>query len=88
MSLSPSERETTITFSDNEQDAQIYTSNIVMLRRFKKLANERSEFVIVRETDIDAFYTCPKKWVRITPSRQVSEEQKQRMRELGLKNKK
>lgn len=79
MNLTLQERETVILFNEADPTASVYTHNAALRRRLAALATERpTECTAVRfnEEDGAAEYTIPKKWVKIKPSRILSEAQK------------
>lgn len=88
MKLSKAERETIIIFNEYEKEATVSTYNPTLKGKLAKLAEDRPEEVKLdpeRTTANDCggvFYTVPKKWVKITAPRTLSEEQKERLREM------
>ena len=79
MNLTLQERETVILFNEADPTASVYTHNAALRRRLAALAAERpTECIAVRfnEEDGAAEYTVPKKWVKINPTRNVSEIQR------------
>jgi len=82
MSLTRYEQETIINFNDEEKMASVYTHNKALTRKLDKLAQERPEECrLIRLTDRAGEYTIPKKWVKVSPPRKVSEQQREQMRE-------
>lgn len=75
--LSRNEQETAINMLAAEKEADIYTSDPVMIRRMDKLCASRPDtFRLVREDEIGKTYRCPKKCVRVSAPRVMSEEQR------------
>lgn len=78
------ERETIINFNEGEDTASVYTHNRALRRRLEKLAEERPgdcRLFKVSHGDQAVEYYIPKAWVRINPSRILSDEQKAAMAE-------
>lgn len=79
--LSNYERETVINFNDEEKVAVVYTCNRALRRKMDKLAEERpDECRTVTSFENSATYEVPKKWVKVSPPRFVSDEQKEAIR--------
>ena len=75
--LSRYEQETLVSFNEEEETATIITANGAWKRKLKELAAARPEEVI--ETPWQepfASFTVPKTWIRVNPSRVLSEKQK------------
>lgn len=73
------ERETNILYDDTNHPAKVYTYNAALQRKLAKLAEQRpSEVILLKEPDEYncAVYSVPKKWIKISPPRRVSDEQK------------
>ena len=87
MKLSKYERETIITFNEEESAALIYTSNAKLKNRLTKFADKTNECVIEEFTD-DGFgkYKIPKNWIKINMPRQYSEKQRQEMANRAKEN--
>lgn len=77
MSLSAYERETVITYNDDEKEAIVYTCNAALRRKLESISADRpDECKLARQNEFYVEYTLPKKWVKIHPSRILSGEQK------------
>lgn len=85
--LTKEEIETNINFCSADKDATIYTCSPVMIRRMDKLLEKFPQDVkLIAEDKYSKTYTVPKGWVmKIRPPRQLSEEQKEKLRENMLK---
>ena len=73
------ERETIISYNEAEKTANIHTHNKTLRRKLEQLAAERPEECRLKKVSrfyeaVD--YTVPKAWVKITPTRILSEEQR------------
>lgn len=87
MQLSRTEQETIISFNEEEQTANVYTFNGSLKRKLAGLAEERPEecrLKLRKDYGLEE-YTIPKKWVRVTPPRVISEEERQRLAENSAK---
>lgn len=87
MKLSRYERETIISFNEEERLASVYTHSRALRNRLDKLAQERPTECRQLGTSrggCAADYSIPKGWIRIHPPRAatpLTEEQKQKRRE-------
>lgn len=84
MNLSRYEQETIITYNEEEGRADIYTHNKALLRKLEKLAQERPEECKLGKASHGgqaSDYIIPKAWVRITPTRILSEAERAQRRE-------
>ncbi len=89
MSLSRYEQETIVNFNEEERTASIYTHNKALARKLAKLAQERSEECRLEKTTRDGAavqYTVPKKWVKVSPPKAVTEAQREAARERAKKS--
>ena len=80
------ERETIISYNEAEKTANIHTHNKPLRRKLEQLATERPEEC--RLEKVSRFYeavdyTVPKAWVKIRPTRVLSEGQRMAMSERG-----
>ena len=81
--LSKYEQETIINFNVAESDAVVYTRDKAVMRRLDALVNEFPEvYKCIGETDIDKTYSMPKQYVSYRKPRRISEELKQKRREM------
>lgn len=87
MSLSNLEKETVVIFNEAENTAEIFTYNRRMQTRLTALCKIRPEEIrettLERDADRIRRYVFPKRWLRVNPGPQLSEELKTRMRENG-----
>ena len=89
MGLTRYEQETIITFNEAEPTATIYTFSARLKSRLAKLSETHPEKVSLVETlpKYDAkTYTVPKEWIKVNPSRNISEEARQKMARNLRKN--
>jgi hypothetical protein len=91
--LSNYERETIINFNEAEQTAIVYTCNRKLQNKLNKLIAENNQDISVRRKDDESVtYIVPKKWIKVSPPRQVNytDEQKAAMAErlAAARNKK
>ncbi|MCD8332224.1 MAG: hypothetical protein LUB63_06870 [Oscillospiraceae bacterium] len=88
MYLSKLERETIILYNEQEQTASVYTHNAALRRKLESLAQERPDECQLERVSHGAQaveYIVPKKWVKISAGRVLSEEQKAAASEWGRK---
>ena len=86
MSLTLYEQETIILFNEAEKTASVYTHNRALIRKLEKLAEDRSDDCRLKRRDPEnraAEYIVPKKWIKINAPRQLSEEEKARLRKAS-----
>lgn len=83
MYIPKEERETIITYNEAEPTASVYTMNGALIRKLDGLAQSRPGDARRVKTYPDGAqeYEVPKKWVKISPPRVYSEEQKNAMAE-------
>lgn len=84
MNLTNYERETIFNFNEGEDVASIFTHSRALRRKLDKLAEDRPEDCKLRSVSRDgqaAEYYIPKKWIKISPPRQISQAQREKMRE-------
>lgn len=78
------EKETIITFNNAEATASYYTLNASKRRMILKLAEKYPDDVkIVQQTEDMAEVTLPKKWIRISAPRILSEEEREKLVSRG-----
>lgn len=86
MNLALQEQETIILFNEAEKTASVYTHNRAFLRKLEKLAQDRPEDCKLKRSDTEsrvAEYIVPKRWIKINAPRQISEEEKARLRKVS-----
>lgn len=81
MILSAYERETIINFNEADKTASVYTYNNSLCRRLDQLAKTRNDITLLRSGDGWREYIVPKKWVKVSPPRSVSEKTKEAARQ-------
>lgn len=86
MSRTNLEKETIVLFNQAESTADMTVYDSKLKRRLAVLAEERpDECKLVREfADGSADYIFPKRWVKINPSRILTEEQLEQSRATAL----
>lgn len=81
MKLTRAEQETIINFNEEEKTASVYTHNSSIRRRLDQLFKTRfDEMKLVRSSEDYAEYIVPKKWIKISPPKQMSDEFKEAAR--------
>lgn len=86
MNLSLYEQETIINYNEADSTASIYTHNRALRRKLDKLAQERPGDCHRQKTDREgkaADFTVPKSWVKVSPPRRLTEDQKERLRKAS-----
>lgn len=82
MSYTLIEQETNINFNAESDQCVVYTAYPPMIRKLEKLMEQYPDEVkLVRKTDDDIQVELPKKFVKISPPRIISEEQKLQAKE-------
>lgn len=80
--LSKYERETSIVYNEAEDTAIVETYSKQLMKRMDKLCEERPNDVqVIREYDTYKGYSIPKKWIKVSPPRFVSAENREKARE-------
>lgn len=84
MKLTHYEQETIINYNEAESTASVYTHNRPLRRKLEKLAADRPSeckcFRISHDGQAAEVY-IPKRWIKISPPRQISQAQREKMRE-------
>ena len=86
MKLTAEERETIINYDESTDTACVFTCNTALRNRIKKYMTEHpDEVTMVDDDDCSSDFKLPKKWIKVRPPKQMSEEAKkaaaERMRE-------
>lgn len=88
MGLTKYEQETIILYNEKEATASVYTHNTGLQNTLRGLCE--SHLAQVRQTDNNRHgglsFELPKKWIKITPPRVLSEAQKKVLEEMNRKN--
>lgn len=71
------EKETSILYNEAESTAEICTYNKTLKSRLEKLAAEYPDECVRLGRDDLSKYTVPKKWIKVSPPKKISEEQRQ-----------
>lgn len=86
MNLTNFERETIMNFNEAEDTASVYTHSRALRRKLDKLSADRPEDCKLFRTSHDgqaAEFYVPKKWIKISPPRKMSEEQREKLRKAS-----
>ena len=82
MSYSLYEQEITISYNAAEDFAVVFAAYPPIKRKIEKLIEEYPDQIKIRHsTDDDITVEVPKKWIKIRPPREMSEEQKLQAKE-------
>ena len=79
MNLPRYEQETIITFNEAETTASVYTHNSTLRQRLEQLAQDRPEdcrFVKASRDEEAVEYIIPKKWLKVNPGLNLTDEQR------------
>ena len=76
--LTSYEKETVITYNNEEQTAQVFTYHRALQNKLNKLLNANSDISVLRSGDEWTEYLVPKSWIRVSPPRQVNYTDEQR----------
>ena len=68
-------------YNNSEQFVIVSTYDKSLIRKINKKMAERPEIKLVKQSEGFAEYSLPKKWVKIRPPKQYSEEQRAKMKE-------
>lgn len=79
--LSNYERETIITYNNEEGTATVYTYHKALQNKLNKLVGTNKDISIERQDDESITYIVPKRWIKVQPPRQMNytDEQKAAM---------
>lgn len=75
------EKETYINFNDAEPNATLCTYNAAWLRKMDDLSRDNPCVQRRKRTESYGEYVFPKKWVKVSKPREVSEENRQKAKE-------
>lgn len=76
--LTKYERETVISFNEKEDTATVYTCSTQVKNRLKELSLKSSDIYRVKEDEYSQTYIIPKKIIKFSLPRKLSEEEKQK----------
>ena len=80
MSYCKLEQETSILYNNEEDTAEIFTYDKRLITRLKKRGVE----LVDKNNDGSYFCTVPKKWIKVSPPKQVSDSQREAFRQRRL----
>lgn len=77
------ERETVINYNNEEDTATVYTYHRSLQSKLNKLVGVNPDISILRQDEESTTYVVPKRWIKVSPPRQVNytDEQKAAMAE-------
>ena len=75
------EQETIFCYNQAEENCHVYTCDQSLIRKLDKLCQKDSRITAEKSGDGYKEYNFPKKWIQIRPSRILTEEQKQVIRD-------
>ena len=89
MTISRQEQETIVNYNAAEQTATVYTRDKTVMRRLDALVMDFPDhYRLIGETDIDKTYEMPKSFVSYRKPRQLSDEQRENLRNRAIDIKK
>lgn len=85
--LSECGQETNINYTKEDDMAEVFTTALADIKKLDRLAFAHQDDIRIRQkADHTRTYLIPKKWIRIRPPKQYSEEEKQKLAERGKAN--
>lgn len=81
MNLTKYEQETIINYNNEEKLAYISTYDKSLMRKLDSRIADNPDIKLVKHTEDYAEYTLPKKWIKVSFPRQLSDEQRAEMAE-------
>ena len=89
MTISRQEQETIVNYNAAEHTATVYTRDKTVMRRLDALVMDFPDhYRRIGETDIDKTYEMPKSFVSYRKPRQLSDEQRENLRNRAIDIKK
>lgn len=86
MNLTRYEKETIISYNEEEKTANVYTYNNTLKNRLAEFATKSDKCVLIKDDGDCAIYKVPKKWVKIRMPRQYSPEELLELQDRARKN--
>ena len=80
------ERETIINFNEAEPTAGIYTHNVALRNKLLKLSHTEPDLKVIRRGEDMLEVEVPKKWIKVSPPKKLSEETRRKMAERLISN--
>ena len=88
--LNRTERETIITFNETNDPAEIFTYSPTLIRKLDALANSRESVECYKVEVVGGVtsksYRIPKKWIKVTAPRVLTDEQRKELSERARRN--
>lgn len=76
--LSNYEKETIINYNNEESTAQVFTYHRALQNKLNKLIGVNPDISVLRYGDEWTEYIVPKKWIKVSPPRQINYTDEQR----------
>ena len=85
MAISKLEQETVILYNEEEDTATVYTCSRKLKNKLLALREQRPQEVTRAEDDGECgiTFTVPKKWIKVSPVKKVSDAQRERMSKIA-----
>ena len=77
--LTKYEQETIINWNNEEKTASIYTYDKSLMRKIENRRSEYPEIKVLKRSDDFAEYEIPKRWIKVSFPRQLTDEQRAEM---------
>lgn len=77
--LTKYEQETIINYNNEEKTASIFTYDRSLIRKLDRRLSEYPDIKVLRRDEDWAEYSLPKKWIKVSFPRQLSDEQRAEM---------
>ena len=85
MKLSRYEQETIVNYNAGEQTAALYTRDKAVMRKLDALvADFPDTYTLIRQDEVSKTYSFPKSYVSYRKPRKLSEEQRERARQMMI----
>ena len=72
------EKETIVLFNEGEPTASVYTYNRKLQNKLNKLVGVNNDIFVESQDDESTTYVVPKKWIKVSPPRQMNYTDEQR----------
>lgn len=80
--LTAEEQETIIRYDNKHNLADVYTWQKSLMKKLITLSKSRPEITILEKTEDYIRCVVPKSWIKVNPSRQISDAERKRRSEL------
>jgi phosphomannomutase len=81
MGLTKYEQETIINYNQAEKNCSVYTHDAALIRKIDKLIENGEEITVINSGDGVREYSFAKQWIKVRPSRKLSDEKRAELAE-------